>query len=81
MQIKLKTQLISGSASVSLGIIGSLATGFIGAGILAGLGFQAVDKIAGLKLESLSEKIAKFISPNYLVTIFDFKKGYNIKDW
>jgi hypothetical protein len=48
-------------------------------GILAGIGFSAVDKIIGINLDSIGEKIAKFCSPNYLVTLYDFKERNRIQ--
>ncbi len=78
-KIKFKSESTSIGVSASIGLIGELASGLPGSGILAMLGFQVADKIAGLKMDSISEKIAKFISPNYLVTMYDFKKRYNIQ--
>ena len=66
----------------SIGLVGGLSASLAGMGelgILAGLGFSAGDKIVGINLDSIGEKIAKFISPNYLVTIYDFKKKYRNK--
>jgi hypothetical protein len=60
-----------GSAGISYGV--SLYIGLIGE-LAAGLGFQAMDRFWGETGESMSEKIAKFVSPNYLVSIYDFKK-------
>jgi len=74
-KIKLKADV----ARLSIGLVGGLSANLSGIGILAGLGFSVIDKIVGLKLDSIGEKIAKFFSPNYLVTIYDFKKKYNIQ--
>lgn len=58
------------------GLIGSLASQ-IGSieGILAGLGFSLVGDIIGMKL---SDKISRFLHPNYLITIYDFRQKYRI---
>lgn len=66
----------------SIGLVGGLSASLVGRGelgILAGLGLSAADEIRGLNSDSVSEKIAKFISPNYLVTLYDFKKRYHIQ--
>ena len=66
--------------SLNLGLIGEIAAGLPGMGIMAGLGFTAVDNLWGMQNDSVSEKIAKFVSPNYLVSIYDFKKKHALKD-
>ena len=66
-------------ARVAIGLLGCLSASLSGTGVLAGLGFAVIDKIVGLKLDSVGEKFAKFFSPNYLVTIYDFKKKNNIQ--
>jgi hypothetical protein len=63
-------------ARLGVGLVGGLSASFSGIGILAGLGFSTIDKIVALKLDSMGEKLAKFFSPNYLVTIYDFKKKH-----
>lgn len=78
-KIRFKSEGINIGVSTSIGLIGELASELSGIGILATLGFQVADKIVGLKSDSISEKITKFISPNYLATIYDFKKTYNIR--
>ncbi len=77
-KIQMKSEGISYGVSLSLGIIGELAAGIPGTGLMAGLGFHAADKFVGMKTESLSEKIAKFASPDYLVTIYDFNKKHKL---
>jgi len=66
-------------ARVAIGLLGCLSANLSSTGVLAGLGFAVIDKIVGLKLDSVGEKFAKFFSPNYLVTIYDFKKKNNIQ--
>lgn len=75
-KIKLGSEGISYGVSLGIVLIGELAAGLPGAGLLAGLGFQTIDRFWGVKSEPISEKIAKFASPNYLVAIYDFKKKY-----
>lgn len=81
-KIKLDSEGISFGASLGIGLVGELAAGLPGGvGLLAGLGIsQAVDRFWGIKSESISEKIAKFVSPNYLVSIYDFKKKHALTD-
>ena len=66
-------------ARLSVGLVGGLSANLSGIGILAGLGFSGIDKMVGLKMDSIGEKMAKVFSPNYLVTIFDFKKRHNMQ--
>ncbi len=75
-KIKLGSEGINFGVSLDIGLIGELASGLPGVGLMAGLGFQAIDRFWGVKSESISEKIAKFVSPNYLVAIYDFKKQH-----
>ncbi|VVB91954.1 Uncharacterised protein [uncultured archaeon] len=79
-KMKLGSEGISFGVSLDIGLIGELAAGLPGTGLLVGLGFQAIDRFWGVKSESLSEKIAKFVSPNYLVTVYDFKKKHALTD-
>ena len=67
---------------ISLGLIGTLAAGPIGGvgGLLAGLGLNAVEKILEIKTDAISETLIKKVSPNYLVTIYDFKKKYQARN-
>ena len=61
-------------AIIEIGLLGSLATGLSGAGMLASFGLPVVDKILGLEEGSIVENFVKRVSPNHLVTIHDFKK-------
>jgi hypothetical protein len=79
-KIKMGTDVISFGASLNIGLIGELASGFSGIGVMAGLGFQAIDRFWGVKSEYISEIIAKFVRPNYLVTVYDFKKKHTLND-
>ena len=77
-KIKRKTKI----ARLSIGVVGSLSASLAGleeSGILAGLGLSTIDAIIGLNSDSVSEKVAKRISPNYLVTLYDFKKKHGNK--
>lgn len=79
-KIKMETEGISFGVSLEIGLIGELALGIPGIGVMAGLGFQSIDRFWGVKSESISEKIAKFICPNYLITVYDFKKKHTLND-
>ena len=63
---------------ISLAVIGALASGIPGSfeGLLAGLGYNVIDKIMEMKNESISEKILKFRMKSYQANIYDFKKTY-----
>lgn len=72
------SSVISYGIPLLLGTIGPLAAQEIGgiSGLLAALGFRALDK----KISPIiSDKLTKIIFSNYLVAIYDFKKRYNIK--
>jgi len=75
-KIKVNGLAISGGISLGIGIVGELATGTPGVGLLSALGFQCVDRLTGIRLDSLSERIAKLVSPNYLVAVYDFKSRH-----
>ncbi len=79
-RLRMEAAGIRFGVSLNLGLIGEIAAGFSGLGILAGLGFTAVDNLWGMQNDSVSEKIAKFVSPNYLVSIYDFKKKHALKN-
>lgn len=74
-----ETEKIKRNAKIarwSIGLGGGLSASLAGmgdVGILAGLGLSAAGEIRGLKSDSVSEKFSKLISPNYLVTLYDFK--------
>lgn len=72
-KIKTSSFGVSYGVSVSIGLVGDLATGLPGTGLLTGLGFQVIDRFWGEKNEPISEKFTKFFYPNHLVTIYDFK--------
>lgn len=78
-QISKLSSGISFGVPLLLGTIGPLAAQQIGGigGLLAALGFRALDK----KITPiLSEKLAKIVHSDYLVAIYEFKKKYYIKD-
>ncbi|WXG44283.1 MAG: hypothetical protein WED04_09665 [Promethearchaeati archaeon SRVP18_Atabeyarchaeia-1] len=66
-----KRGFISYGVSALIGLIGGLASALPGVGILAALGFQALDRYTEPRT---SERLAKMVSPNYLVTVYDFQK-------
>lgn len=70
-KVKRRGEYISCGVSAGICLIGELASGLPGVGILASLGFQVLERLTE---EKLSEKAAKLITPDYLVTIYDFQK-------
>jgi hypothetical protein len=77
-EIKTGSNLINFGVTMDLALIGILATGL--PGLLAGLGFLTADKFWGFTSNSLSEKITKLVSPNHLVTMYEFKEKHMLKD-
>lgn len=77
-EVNTNSSLVNCGVTLNLALIGTLATGL--PGILAGLGFQIVDKLWGCTGDHLSENIAKRVSPNHLVAIYEFKKKHGLKD-
>jgi len=77
-EIKTGSTLINFGVTMDLALIGMLATGY--PGLLAGLGFLTADKFWGFTSDSLSEKITKLVSPNHLVTMYEFKEKHMLKD-
>ena len=63
-----------------LGAVGTIAAGLSGSyvGLLAGIGFDVVDKILELKEEAFTEKISKAFCSSYQAIIFDFRKKYSL---
>ncbi len=78
-KIKRKSDGIRYAVPLSVGLIGGLAEGMPGLGIMAGLGLSACDTIWGIQSGSASEKIAKYVSPNHLVSIYDFKNKHSLE--
>ncbi len=72
---------IRSGISLTLGLIGGLATSMIGGypGILAGLGFNIADRKLETSNLSLSEKIVKTVNSDFLVNVYDFTKKYPLK--
>jgi len=62
-----------------LGAIGTVTAGLSGAyvGLLAGLGFDVLDKILEFKEEAFSENISKAFASSHQAVIFDFRKRYS----
>lgn len=75
-KIRVKGFVISGGISLAIGIVGELVTGTPGVGLLSALGFQCVDRLLGIRVDSLSETMAKLVSPNYMVAVYDFKSRH-----
>lgn len=68
---------IRAGMTISLGLVGAVASGPIGpffGGILGGLGFQVAEQILQVKTDSISDKLSKWITPNYLVNIYEFRE-------
>jgi len=77
-----KTTAVRAGVALSLAVIGTAAGGIVGGagGLLAGLGYAVGDTIVELKTDSISERIAKWLTPDYMVNIFDFKQKYALHD-
>ncbi|RLG18359.1 hypothetical protein DRN63_01575 [Nanoarchaeota archaeon] len=72
-----KIRALKEKIRIGLAVIGSLATVPLSGlpGLLTGLGFSVADKIMDKVLwNSISEKLAKWMKPDHLVVIYDFKK-------
>ncbi|WP_342304322.1 hypothetical protein [Methanolobus sp. ZRKC5] len=78
--IKKRSDEIKFGISLSLGLIGGVAGGIEGSGIMSFLGYTFSNTVWGMQDESTSEKMAKFATPNHLVSIYDFKKKYGLND-
>lgn len=80
---KLKRKVNIGRVGISfgIGVIGTVATLPIGGvgGLLAGLGFNVADKILDAKsYESISEKLAKFVTQSHVTHVYDFRKKHKL---
>jgi hypothetical protein len=75
-----KARMVRAGLMIGPAVLGAVAAGpvaFVG-GLLAGLGYTITEKILELETDSISERIAKSLTPNYLVNIFDFKKKHRL---
>jgi len=73
---------ISAGMTIGLGLVGSIASGPIGpaiGGLLSGFGFQVLEQILQVKTDSISDRLSKWITPDYLVNIYEFKREHAIK--
>lgn len=77
--IKTRSNAIKWGVSLGLGAIGAVADGLTGSGLLATLGLKVADTTWGVHDESVSERIAKYVSPNHLVALYDFKKKHALE--
>ncbi len=75
-----KTGFIRGGITIGIAVLGTVAAGPIGAvgGLLAALGYNIGEKMLELRTDSTSERIAKAVSPSYVVNVFDFKSRYGL---
>jgi len=75
-----KTRMVRAGLTIGLAVMGAAAAGPVApvGGLLAGLGYTITEKILELKTDSISERIAKSLTPNYLVNIFDFKEKHGL---
>lgn len=76
-----RKETIQDGISVVLGGLGLLASSALGGnplGLLAGLGFKVADRRLDMKNLSLSDKLAKLASKEYLVNIFNFQKTHKL---
>lgn len=64
---------------ISLAVLGELASGFNGLGMLASLGYSVLDKILSAKRSAISEEIGKINQKSHLIGIHDFKTKYSEK--
>jgi hypothetical protein len=81
-QVKNRANEIGLALTIGLGLVGTIASGPVGpvaGGLMAMLGYNVADRIVGWKTDSLSEKLARLITPNYLVNIYDFKGEHNLR--
>jgi len=68
-----------GAISIAPAIVGTAAGGIAGVGgLLMSAGLVSAEKILDAKSESMSDRLAKFVTPNYLVNVFKFKKTHNL---
>jgi hypothetical protein len=77
-----KRNAISAGMTVGLGLVGSIVSGPIGpaiGGLLGGLGFQVLEQILQVKTDSISDSLSRWITPDYLVNIYEFKRDHGIK--
>ena len=77
--IERRSDAIKFGVPLALGAIGTIAAGLPGAyaGLLSGLGFDALDKIFEFKGESFTENISKAFAPSYQTIIFEFQKAHH----
>jgi hypothetical protein len=68
-------KLLDVDLTLAFGLVGYMATHQPGVGLLASLGYSLADKYFA---PLLSERLAKLLSPSYLVTIHKFRKNNNI---
>ena len=80
IKIKSDSEKIRTGISIATGIVGGIVTNSTTGipGLLAGLGFNYIDKRLDASNSSISEKIAKIRKKDYLINIYDFSKKYSL---
>jgi hypothetical protein len=82
-----KAAYARGGLTLAIAILGMAAgalietagtTGVVGGGLMAGLGYNALEWYLDIKTDAISEKAARRASRSYLVNIFDFRRKYNL---
>lgn len=80
-KLKKKANITRHGISLGIGVIGAITTLPIGGvgGLLASLGFEVGETITDIKGgEVISEKMVKWMVPNHMIHIYDYKKKYKL---
>jgi hypothetical protein len=83
-KVKLVREGIKDGISVAIGGVGGFASSLIGAeptmvGLLASLGFNAIDRALSRVEMSIGDRLARLFNDQYLVNVYDFKQRHNLK--
>jgi hypothetical protein len=81
-QLERNRNAIRGGMTFGLGLVGTLAAlpfnPALG-GLLFGLGFQVLDQVIQLKTDSISDRLSKAVTPDFLINIYEFKRDHSSK--
>lgn len=77
-KVAAKANLAKFLIPVSLGAVGTIINPSLG--LLGALGFAVVERISEVTEQSISERVARSISPGYAFTLYDFQKKYRVAD-